>query len=317
MPHPVNRFISESDNHAALEALKTIIYFSIFNYPLKLDEICNFSVSKNKDGIQKDLEELVSKKVIFKVDDYYLMAQHRESIEKRIMGNQMAVNALVKAKERASFIAKFPFVEAVGVSGSLSKGYYDKDSDIDFFVITQPDKVWLCRTFLMLYKKLFLLNSRKYFCINYFMSSANLEVQEKNRFTATEIKTLMPFHGKNPFEEFYKRNEWVSGIFAEFVPQLDTIENIKKPKAVRMAEVIFDTQLGNALDHSFKKITVHFWKIKFSQMAHEDFKVALKSTKHISKHHPLNFQKKVIGALNEKYEEIKRNHNIELPKEYV
>lgn len=52
-------------------------------------------------------------------------------------------------------------------------------------------------------------------------------------------------------------------------------------------------------------------------MAHDDFSVALKSTKHISKHHPLNFQKKVISSLNEKYAEIKKNHNIELQKEYV
>lgn len=36
------------------------------------------------------------------------------------------------AKYRAKFIAKFPFVKAVGISGSLSKGYYDNESDIDF-----------------------------------------------------------------------------------------------------------------------------------------------------------------------------------------
>jgi predicted nucleotidyltransferase len=293
------------------------LYFSIFNYPLKLDEICNFSRSKNKERIQNDLDELVQKNIIVKVNDYYLAGNNVNHIEKRIRGNQMAVRALVKARERAALISKFPFVEGVGVSGSLSKGYYDKDSDIDFFVITKPNKVWLCRTFLMLYKKIFLLNSRKYFCINYFMSSANLEVQEKNRFTATEIKTLIPLHGKNVFNDFYSQNDWVSEIFAEFVPKLENVEGIRKPKIISLFERIFDTRFGSALDNSFKSITVHFWKIKFNQMPHEEFKVALKSTKSVSKHHPLNFQKKVITALNEKYEEIKRNHNIELPKEYV
>jgi hypothetical protein len=300
-----------------LDALKTILYFSIFNYPLKLDEIYNFSVSRNKERIQEDLDELVSKNIIVKVNDYYLAGHNLNHIEKRIKGNQMAVNALVKARKKAAFIAKFPFVEAVGVSGSLSKGYYDKDSDIDFFVITKPNKLWLCRTFLMLYKKIFLFNSRKYFCINYFMSSSSLEVQEKNRFTATEIKTLIPLQGKKPFEEFYRQNTWVSEIFAEFVPQLETIENIRKPQIVKAYENIFESRFGTLLDNYFKDITVHFWKIKFNDMPHEEFKIALKSTKNVSKHHPLNFQKKVISALNEKYEEIKRNHNIELPKEYV
>ncbi len=300
-----------------MDTLKTILYFSIFNYPLKLEEICNFSSTKDCAAIQKDLDELVAQKVIVKADGYYLIDANLANIEKRKKGNQMAAQALVKAQEKARLISKFPFVEAVGVSGSLSKGYYDSKSDIDFFVITRPNKLWICRTFLMLYKKIFLLNSRKYFCINYFMSSGNLEVEEKNRFTATEIKTLIPFQGKAAFTEFYKKNDWVSGVFGQFNPNLDTTEEIRKLALVRIIERMLDSRSGNWLDNCFKKVTVSFWKLKFNEMAHDDFKIALKSTKNISKHHPLNFQKKVIGSLNEKYEEIKRIHNIELPKEYV
>jgi predicted nucleotidyltransferase len=301
----------------ALDTLKTILYFSLFNYPLKLDEICNFSITKDCETIRKNLDELVAQKVIIKVDDYYMVDANRSHIEKRKQGNRMAVEALVKAQEKAKLISKFPFVEAVGVSGSLSKGYYDHKSDIDFFVITRPNRLWVCRTFLMLYKKIFLLNSRKYFCINYFMSSGNLEVEEKNRFTATEIKTLIPFQGKAAFEVFYAKNHWVSDVFGEFSPKLDSTEEISKPSGIRILERFLSTQAGNLLDSLFKSVTVSFWKMKFKEMAHDDFKIALKSTKNISKHHPLNFQKKVISSLNEKYEEIKKNHNIELQKEYV
>ncbi len=300
-----------------MDTLKTILYFSIFNYPLKLEEIRSFSISKDKATIQKDLDELVTKNIIIQIDDFYLLDNNRKAIEKRKKGNQMALQALVKAKKRAQFISKFPFVEAVGVSGSLSKGYYDSESDIDFFVITKPNKVWLCRTFLMVYKKIFLFNSRKYFCINYFMSSNSLEVAEKNRFTATEIKTLIPFQGKSAFEAFYKKNVWVSDVFGEMNPQLESIENIRKPKVTQLLEKVFEAKLGDFIDNFFKAFTLYFWKIKFSKMDDDDFKIALKSTKNISKHHPLNFQKKVITALNEKYEEIRKTHNIELSKEYV
>ena len=300
-----------------MDTLKTILYFSIFNYPLKLDEICNFSVSKDQNVVQNDLDELLAQNVIIKSDDFYLIDSNLDHIEKRKKGNLMATQALIKAKERSRFIAKFPFVEAVGVSGSLSKGYYDANSDIDFFVITKPNTLWLCRTFLMLYKKIFLFNSRKYFCINYFMSTANLEVEEKNRFTATEIKTLIPFQGKLAFTEFYKKNEWVSEVFGAFTPNLDATENLSKTRTVQIMERLLTSKLGRLIDANFKNITVTFWKLKFKQMTHDDFSIALKSTKHISKHHPLNFQKKVISSLNEKYAEIKKNHNIELQKEYV
>src|SRR4029453_8923510 len=91
-------------------------------------------------------------------------------------------------------IASFPYVRCVCISGSLSKKYFDDTTDIDFFVITKPGRLWVCRTFLILFKKLFLLNSKKYFCINYFIDSDNLEIPDQNIFTATELTTLIPMH---------------------------------------------------------------------------------------------------------------------------
>ena len=93
----------------------------------------------------------------------------------------------------------------MGISGSLSKGYYDDDGDIDFFIITSPKRLWIARTFLILYKKIFLLNSRKYFCVNYFISSNALEIEEKNIFTATELTTLLPMFGNGSFHKFYEK----------------------------------------------------------------------------------------------------------------
>ena len=71
-----------------------------------------------------------------------------------------------KAIKRAKFISKFPYIENVSISGALSKNYYNNDGDIDFFLITQPNRLWIARTLLIIYKKMFLLNSRKYFCVN-------------------------------------------------------------------------------------------------------------------------------------------------------
>jgi predicted nucleotidyltransferase len=300
-----------------LESLKTILYFSIFKYPLKLEEIYSFHPEKDRRKVETELASLIESNIICKVDEFYLPDCDEACIAKRKKGNEMAATALVKAAERANFIAQFPFVEAVGVSGSLSKGYYDDQSDIDFFVITKPGKLWVTRTLLMLYKKIFLLNSRKYFCINYFLSSSNLEIEEKNRFTATEIKTLIPFQGKDVLETFYQKNNWVCDLFGTYMPDMEHVPNIEKNNFSRALELLLNNPLGNFTDVAFKKVTLHFWKLKFRKMDHADFSIALKSTKDISKHHPLNFQKKVMHALNEKYDELRKNHNIELPKEYA
>jgi predicted nucleotidyltransferase len=300
-----------------LETLKSILYFSIFRYPLKIEEIHSYTNYSAVKETENELEHLISEKILTKVDEFYVYANDLESVTKRLKGNLHASKALIKAKERAAFIAKFPYVKAVGVSGSLSKGYYDNESDIDFFVITKHDKLWICRTLLMLYKKVFLLNSRKYFCVNYFISENQLEIEEKNRFTATELKTLIPMQGKVIFEQFYIKNKWVSDYFSKFSPETSAVLDTTKPLFTKGLEFVFDTKIGNYFDFTFKKITLQKWKNKFDFLSQKDFEIALKSTKNISKHHPSNFQKKVILALNSKIEEVQSNFNIQLQKEHV
>jgi hypothetical protein len=300
-----------------VESLKTILYFSIFKYPLKLEEICKFTPANDRAQVEAELEYLMHRGIVNKIGEFFLPDCDSSCIEKRLKGNEMAIPALQKAAKMASFIAKFPFVEAVAVSGSLSKGYFDRQSDIDYFVITNPGKLWVARTLLMLFKKIFLFNSRKYFCINYFLASPNLEVEEKNRFTATEIKTLIPFQGKTALESFYAQNKWVNQFFGTGMPELSHVPEITKPLMVRGLEVMLDSRPGQLLDVALRTFTVRFWKLKFRKMASQDFRVALKSTEAVSKHHPSHFQKRVITALNEKYDELLRLHDINLPKEYA
>lgn len=300
-----------------MESLKTILYFSIFRYPLTLEEIHSYTNNVSINETNRELEILISDDIIKKIDLFYIYNNDFESVTKRLKGNLNAQKALSIAKKRAKYIAKFPFVMAVGVSGSLSKGYYDDESDIDFFVITKPNKLWICRTLLMAYKKIFLLNSRKYFCINYFISTQHLEIEDKNRFTATELKTLIPMEGKEIFSAFYANNTWVKNYFSKFETDLDIISNTKKPFLSKSIEFIFNTGLGEITDNIFKKVTLKKWKSKFKFLNNEDFNIALKSTRNISKHHPSNFQKKVILALNSKIDDVATNFNIILPKENV
>lgn len=300
-----------------METIKTILYFSIFRYPLTLEEIHSYTNNSNFCDTENELLHLIDQKILTKVDDFYVYGSDLDSVIKRLRGNMNAKKIMAKAQERALFISKFPFVESVGVSGSLSKGYYDNESDIDFFVITKHNKLWVCRTLLMLYKKIVLFNSRKYFCVNYFISDQQLEIEEKNRFTATELKTLIPMQGKQVFEKFYSRNTWVKDYFSKFEIHLESVPEIKKTALTKTIEFFFDNGFGNAIDYAFKSITLRKWRAKFNFLSEEDFKIALKSTKNISKHHPSNFQKKVILSLNDKLEEVQRNYNIVVPKEYV
>ena len=168
--------------------IRTLLYFDIFNHPLTKEELVELnSIRQSQEEFDRDLEDLLSLKIIGFDSGYYFLGAYQSNIKERLD----RLDRSGKYQKIAHFVSRrisgFPFVRAVMVTGSLSKKATSLKDDIDFFIITEPGRLWLCKTLLMLCKKIFLLNSKKYFCINYFIDSVHLEIPEKNIFTAIEL----------------------------------------------------------------------------------------------------------------------------------
>ena len=139
-----------------MELLKSILYFSIFNHPLKKEEIFLFSNYPNHADFITDFQAAIAQNIIVEQNGYCTVPSQINFISKREIANVHAQEVLHIAYKKSNLIATyFPFVEAIGISGSLSKGYFDENSDIDYFIITKPNRLWFCRTLLVLYKKIF------------------------------------------------------------------------------------------------------------------------------------------------------------------
>lgn len=305
---------TENDLSEADQSLfKALLYFEIFNHPLTKAELWKYSSYTCKKELEGRLEVWVQLGYILKEGKYYLVNAVPNKVRNREAGEERVTNMWEKACKRAKLIQKFPFIRAVFISGSMSKGVVAEDGDVDFFIVTKPGKLWLSRTLLAAYKKLFLLGSYKYFCINYFIDSESLEIEERNQYTATELITLMPMTGCPLLvEEFFDRNKWIDAFYPNFEakPVLFEAENSSGIK--RLSEIIFSNKIGSLLDDFCQKLTTSFWKMKFNKMSLEDFKVALKSSKHVSKHHPLYFQKKVLTALAKNISEFENANGMKL-----
>ena len=292
-------------------SLQPILYYSIFNYPLTKEEIFLYSKTTDKAVINFEIEKLLKLNIINKQNAFYVYNNSNDIVSKRLKGNKQASLIMPKAINRAQFISKFPYVESVSISGSLSKGYYDNDGDLDFFIITKPNRLWVARTLLILYKKIVLRNSKKYFCVNYFISTNHLEIAEKNLFTATELNTLIPVTGIEVFKSFQNKNNWSKTNFPNTLEtQYKYLTNVKPYFASKCIEKILNGSLGEKLDDIFKNLTIKKWSSKFTHLEKEQFKIALKSTKSVSKHHPKNFQKKVINAYQKKQLEFEKKFKI-------
>jgi len=278
-------------------------------------EIFQFSENTDQKEVDSEIDLLLKKGIIFNFDGFYIDVNNPDRVERRLKGNEMARNIMPKAIKVSRKIAKFPYVKGVCLSGALSKGYYDDDGDFDFFIITKPNRLWIARTILVLYKKIFLFNSKKYFCVNYFISSDQLEIAEQNLFTATEIATLIPLYGKDTFVDFLAANPWAKPYFPNKpTPKTSSIRETEKTWFSKLIQKVFDGSVGLKLDRYLQKLTIKKWQRKFTHLAQEDFNVAMKSTRHVSKHHPQNYQNKVTTRLKERYNQVIEEYDLQYPK---
>jgi hypothetical protein len=308
--------VYKPDNDILLEqnVMKTLLYFNIFNYPLKAREVFSFlhTNSVSETDVTNALNTLVKKNKLYSADDLYSVQNKHAVFIRRINGNREASRILPIAEKRARFIGKFPFVRSVMASGSLSKDYMDEHSDLDFFIITAPDRLWISRMLLVLYKRLCLKNSHKQFCVNYFIDSDHLEIEEKNLFTATELATVVPLYGKKYYSQLQETNEsWLRQQFPNFrAKRVSDTKEEKNGLVKNLLESVFNLFGAGYLDRLFMRATERRWKRKYGGYRKEDFDIAFKTRKYASKNHPRNFQKKVIELYQQQLSAFQINSDL-------
>lgn len=308
-------------NNAVASVLRTIIYYDIFNYPLTENDIltnCGSSKASHSPCLDA-LKFLIDNNVIYSLGEYYSLNNNYADVERRIKGNEEAKKWIKKSQSFSRIISWFPFVRGISLSGSLSKGFVDEDPDIDYFIITKPGRLWIARSLLIAFKKIFLLNSYKYFCLNYFIAQDNLEIEEKNLFTATEIATMIPVFGNHVKRSFFESNNWIKTFYPNF--EVDEMENVPFNKTItlkRFLEFLLKGKIGDRLDAWFMKKTMKHWSKKYKgSFSEEEFLITFKSGKNVSKHHPQNFQKKVLDKFSAKLKEIELQHKINVENIFV
>lgn len=308
---PVQRIASGSTAHAVLS---TLMYFDLFRHPLTIDEIqhyCQWRVLSLSEAAHA-IEELIANKLIQHKDEFYFLSGSESYIDLRRERNNRAALYSNKALKWAKFISGFPFVRTVCISGSLSKGTMDRDGDIDYFIITEKGRLWIARTFLIVFKKLFLFNSKKYFCVNYFIDTENLTVPDHNLFTATEIVFVKPMRDSNWFLRFRESNHWVSHFYPNVESSVDTIPESSNGVLKRTVEKMLGGSAGEWLDEKFMRITLNRWNNKFPDRNPAEFEVDFRTRRSVSKHHPQGFQRIVLKKLEARRVELEKMHNVRI-----
>jgi diadenosine tetraphosphate (Ap4A) HIT family hydrolase len=299
--------------------LKTLLYYDIFSHPLSMEEVYSLlpqnTISREK--IFEDIENLSmqSDNPFTRFDGYIYVKPNKHFIELRKEKEEISKRMWKMARVVTHLIKRFPYVRAVLVTGSLSKNSSNKKSDLDFMVITKKDRLWVSRMFLMMFKKLFLFNSYKYFCINYFITEDNLEIESKNIFTATEIVYIKSTYNVPLMHDFIRANAWIKDYFPNYELCDERFNspgfkiNNRKSYLQRFIEMFFNGKIGDKLNKRFMNITANHWVKKYKELDEKDRNQMFKTTPTTSKTHPRNMQKTILNMYIERLKKFNLEYN--------
>ena len=284
-------------------------YFDLFNYPLATEDVCWFlDRNATQEDVKRELEELVREERLFRVGPFYSLQNDAALAARRLRGEAHADELLILANRGARLLYQFPFVRGVCISGSLSKRCADEKADIDYFIITKGNRLWIARTLLHLFKKLTYLRGRQHrYCMNYFIDEEALEIKEKNIFTAVELITLMPVCGNGGLTHFFQANSWTNQYLPHYNDRPTEAVNEHRASWLKQTlERLLDHRLGDRMENYFRGVTDRRWKKK-TERGDVNMKgetMTLQCDAHYSRPNPEIFQQKILGKYHRRVKEV-------------
>ncbi|MEX2190880.1 MAG: hypothetical protein WEB33_09305 [Bacteroidota bacterium] len=282
------------------DVLRTILYFDVFHYPLSPREIYEYLPSNSTSPAEVH-KACVNVPLTFLLREdaglYYLpqVSGERDPVLDRRENEQRAKRFMRIARVMGWIIRQFPFVRGVGVSGELSKGVVSPDGDIDFIVVTARRRVWVTRTLLILFKKVFLFNRKKYFCVNHFIAEDYFAVPEKNRYIALEIATLAPLFNASFFRRFVDHNSWIRTYFPN-IQSVHTEDALDVPQGIfqKILELPLRRAFGDRLDEYLMGRWRSIWRRRYRHLSDDKLRELFRTEESISTAYAGDFLSQIL-----------------------
>ena len=235
----------------ASAVIHTLAYFSIFQHPLRFEEISRYLhfYGPASEDLFWTLARLRGRGLLENSEGYYSLAGQETTVKIRKERTARAEPWLRKIPVSVRILSYLPFVEALALTGSLSKGTQDPDGDIDFLSLGRPGRLWTTRLFLGLVRRLFPIRDRqRRFCVNLFLASDHLPVRRKNLFTATEVVFVGPLMNGPLCREFFEQNQWVRYFYPNWMPPAETSRPVSRPWLKRLLEWVLSGRFGDRVE---------------------------------------------------------------------
>jgi cellulose synthase/poly-beta-1,6-N-acetylglucosamine synthase-like glycosyltransferase len=231
--------------------IRVLAYSDIFDYPLTAPEIHRYlEISASFNRIQEALDNgrLVPGRVS-RVGDYFTLPGREATVATRLRRAKLAAQTWLIARRYGQLLAHLPFVKMVAITGSLAVDNVEPGTDIDYLIVTEPGRLWLCRALTIVLVRLAALRGHV-ICPNYFISTNALVFEQRTLYTAHELMQMVPVAGLDVYSQILRFNTWT----ADFLPNAAKLLPPALPRqpsfwpVCRLAEAALRTSVGGRLE---------------------------------------------------------------------
>lgn len=195
-------------------------------FPFTLDEVANYFLPRMSLTAEQ-LGSMLSRgdfpDIPFHIKDGYLLTNADQADNSRLEREQLSAAKLDSAAKFAGGLTRaVPFIRTVAVTGSVAYGSADRWDDIDLFIVTNRNRLWLSAFMtLILIRLIKILGLRPshlaLFCLSYVHDENGFASEsQKNRTNplfARELLKAKPVAGQGEYRRLLETNDWVGSFY--------------------------------------------------------------------------------------------------------
>jgi hypothetical protein len=223
----------------AQAAWLAVAYADIFDYPLTPAEIHRNLVCTSASRAEVE-NALFSSKMnsvfLQEIHGFYTLPGREHILSTRRRRSEIATTMWPQAIYFGRVLSSLPYVRLVAITGALAVNNVEPGADIDYLVVTQSGRVWLCRAISMLVVRWAAMKG-VVICPNYFIAEDALRHERENIYTAHELTQMIPLSGMSTYLRMRFLNQWTNDFLPnawnppagiEVHPPIEDISRLKK-----------------------------------------------------------------------------------------
>lgn len=224
-PSPGRR--GEFYNEAIADAvLRTMAFFSLYELPLNLHTIHQLLYKQRAtfEEVRENVSGLLAGGKIVAQDGLYGLKNWNDA---KYAGNKSEIQKRwLKVNRYFWLLSLIPFIEHISIINSLAFGNAHQESDIDFFVVTEPNRLYFVRSMIIvLFKLLGVYKTRQHinerFCFGFYITTSDLSlgqvlIEGEDPHFAFWFASFAPLLNRKVYRELVEANTWVYEYFPNF-----------------------------------------------------------------------------------------------------